>query len=182
MKRKAIIIPVLILALFFKPSYSQENEVLSLSLEDCIVKALKDNLRIAVEVYNPELADVSLTKAKELFMPRFNLGFGSQKSKNPSSWWIEATDVVITKYADYSVSLVQQIPTGGNLSLSLSSFKSDTNQGFQTINPLYRSTLRFDLTQPLLKGFGFKIGKKEIIIAQNNLDISNNQLKQVVAG
>ena len=180
MKRKAIIIPVLILALFFKPSYSQEDEVLSFSLEDCIVKALKDNLRIAVEVYNPGLADVSLTKAKELFMPRLNLGFGSQKSKNPSSWWIEATDVVITKYADYSASLVQQIPTGGNLSLSLSSFKSDTNQGFQTINPLYRSTLRFDFTQPLLKDFGFKIGKKEIIIAQNNLDISNNQLKQVL--
>jgi len=179
-KRKAIIIPVLILALFFKPSYSQENEVLSLSLEDCIIKALKDNLRIAVEVYNPELADVSLTKAKELFMPHFNLGFGSQRSKNPSSWGIEMTDVVITKYMDYSASLVQQIPTGGNLSLSLSSFKSDTNQGFQTINPLYRSTLRFDFTQPLLKGFGFKVGRKEIIIAQNNLDISNNQLKQVL--
>jgi len=177
---KAIIIPIFILVVFLRPSFSQEREVLSLSLEDCIVKALKDNLRVAVEVYNPELADVSLTKAKELFMPRFNLGFGSQQSKSPSSWWIEATDVVTTKYTDYSASLVQQIPTGGNLSLSLTNFKSDTNQGFQTINPLFRSTLRFDFTQPLLKGFGFKIGRKEIIIAQNNLDISNNQLKQVL--
>jgi outer membrane protein TolC len=179
-ERKAIVIPVLILSLFFKPSYSQEKEVLSLSLEDCIVKALKDNLRVAVEIYNPELADVSLTKAKEFFMPRFNLEFGTQKTKSPSSWWIEAADVVTTKYTDYSASLVQQVPTGGNLSLSLTSFKSDTNQGFQTINPLYRSTLRFDFTQPLLKGFGFKVGRKEIIIAQNNLDISNNQLKQVL--
>lgn len=180
MKRKAIMIPIFILILFFKPSFCEDSEVLALSLEDCIVKALKDNLRVAVEVYNPELADVSLTKAKELFMPRFSLGFGSQQSKNPSSWWIEAIDVVTTKYTDYSASLVQQIPTGGSLSLSLTGFKSDTNQGFQTINPLYRSTLRLDFTQPLLKGFGFKVGRKEIIIAQNNLDISNNQLKQVL--
>jgi len=177
---KAIIITIFILALFFKPSICQENEVLSLSLEDCIVKAMKDNLKIAVEVYNPELADVSLTKAKELFMPRLDLGFGSQRSRNPSSWWIEAIDVVTTKYMDYSASLVQQIPTGGNVSLSLTSLKSDTNQGFQTINPLYRSTLRFNFTQPLLKGFGFKVGRKEIIIAQNNLDISNSQLKSVL--
>ncbi len=180
MRFKAIIITIFILALFFKPSICQENEVLSLSLEDCIVKAMKDNLKIAVEVYNPELADVSLTKAKELFMPRLDLGFGSQRSRNPSSWWIEAIDVVTTKYMDYSASLVQQIPTGGNVSLSLTSLKSDTNQGFQTINPLYRSTLRFNFTQPLLKGFGFKVGRKEIIIAQNNLDISNSQLKSVL--
>ena len=57
MRLKAIIIPFLILGLLIKPSFCQEKEALSLSLEDCIVKALKNNLRVAVEVYNPELAD-----------------------------------------------------------------------------------------------------------------------------
>ncbi len=180
MRIKASFLPILILVLLFKPSFPEEKEVLSLSLEDCIVRALKDNLNVAVEVYSPELADVSLTKAKELFMPRFDLGFGNQRIESPSFWWLEQADTVISKYMDYSASLVQQIPTGGSFSLSLSGYNSDTTQGFQTMNPRYGSTLRFDLTQPLLRDFGFKVSRREIIIARNNLDISVNQFQSVL--
>ncbi len=180
MKKSFIL--VLILALFFRPSLSEEEEVLSLSLEDCVVKTLKDNLRVAVEVYNPDLADASLTKAKEFFMPRFDLDLGNQRLENPSYWWLEQadTDTVVSKSTDYSVSLVQQIPTGGNLSLDLMGNKYDTTQGFQLLNPRYGSTLRFNLTQPLLRGFGLKVSRREIIVAQNNLDISVNQFQSVL--
>ena len=178
MKKSFIL--VLILALFYRPSFSKEEEVLSLSLEDCVVKTLKDNLRVAVEVYNPDLADASLTKAKEFFMPRFDLDLGNQRLENPSYWWLEQADTVVSKSTDYSVSLVQQIPTGGNLSLALTGNKYDTTQGFQLLNPRYGSTLSFNLTQPLLRDFGLKVSRREIIVAQNNLDISVNQFQSVL--
>ncbi len=177
---KASIILVLILTLFFKPSFPQEEKVLSFSLEDCIVKALKDNLTVAVEVYNPDLADASLAKAKEFFLPRLDLGFGNERTENPSFWWLEQADVVVRKYADYSVSLVQQIPTGGNFTLGLTGYSSDTTAGFQIMNPTYGNTLRFNFTQPLLKGFGFNVSRREIIVARNNLDISVNQFQSVL--
>jgi len=177
---KSSIILVLILTLFFKPSFPQEEKVLSFSLEDCIVKALKDNLTVAVEVYNPDLADASLTKAKEFFLPRLDLGFGNERTENPSFWWLEQADVVIRKYTDYSVSLVQQIPTGGNFTLGLTGYSSDTTAGFQIMNPTYGNTLRFNFTQPLLKGFGFNVSRREIIVARNNLDISVNQFQSVL--
>ena len=180
MRMKASIILVLILTLFFKPSFPQEEKVLSFSLEDCIVKALKDNLTVAVEVYNPDLADVSLTKAKEFFSPRLDLGFGNERTKNPSFWWLEQKDVVERKYTDYSVSLIQQIPTGGNFALGLTGYSSDTTAGFQITNPTYGNTLFFDFTQPLLKGFGFNVSRREIIVARNNLDISVNQFQSVL--
>jgi len=179
-KIKASFISVLILVLLFKPSFCEEKDVLSLSLEDCIVRALRDNLKVAVEVYNPELADVSLTKAREFFAPRLDINFGNQRTENPSSWWLEQADTVINKNMNYSASIVQQIPTGGNLSLSLSGYRSETNTGFQLINPLYRNTLRFDFTQPLLRDFGSTVSKRGIIIARNNLDISVNQLQSVL--
>ena len=177
---KSSIILVLILTLFFKPSFPQEEKVLSFSLEDCIVKALKDNLTVAVEVYNPDLADASLAKAKEFFLPRLDLGFGNERTENPSFWWLEQADVVIRKYTDYSVSLVQQIPTGGNFTLGLTGYSSDTTAGFQIMNPTYGNTLRFNFTQPLLKGFGFNVSRREIIVARNNLDISVNQFQSVL--
>jgi len=180
MKRKMSFILLLILALVFKPSFSSEENILSLSLEDCVLKALKDNLRVAVEIYTPELAEVSVTRAKETFIPRFDLSYGTEQTENPSYWWIQATETMTSKYSDYSISFNQQIPTGGSFSLSLTSYKSDSNQSFQLLNPRYGSSLAFNFTQPLLKNFGFKVSRKEIIVAQKNLDISRNQLKSVL--
>ncbi len=178
MKIKKSLIFFLTVLTFFSGSFLlAEEEVLTLSLEDCILKALKNNLQIAVERYNPELADVSLSRARELFMPRFDLSYGTQKTENPPYWWIQGANTLVTKYKDYGLSVVQQIPTGGNFTLSLTSYKSDTNQSFQLLNPRYGSTLRFDFIQPLLRDFGFKVSRKEIIIAQNNLDISRRQLE-----
>jgi len=179
-KIKVSFISVLILILFFKPCYSQQEETLSLTLEECVIRALKDNLNVAVEVINPELADTSLTKAKETFMPRLDIGFGNERIANPSSWWLEQADTVINKDMNYSATIVQQIPTGGNFSLSLYNNRYETNSGFQVINPRYGSTLRFGLTQPLLKNFGFKVSRREIIVARNNLDISINQFEKTV--
>jgi len=179
-RKKATYIAVLVLVLLFKPCFSEEKDVLSFTLEDCIVKALKDNLNVAVEVYNPELADTSVTKAREFFMPRLDLNYGNQSRENPSYWWLEQADTVWNKDMDYSASLVQQIPTGGNFSLSLSNSRSETNAGFQSMNPRYGSTLTFNFTQPLLRNFGFNVSKREIIVARNNLDISLSQFKKVL--
>lgn len=180
MKIKASFMAVIILTLLFKPCYSEQEEVLSLTLEECVIRALKDNLSVAVEIINPELADTSLTKAKETFMPRLDIGFGNERVENPSSWWLERADTVINKDMNYSATLVQQIPTGGNFSLSLNNDRYETNSGFQVINPRYGSTLRFGLTQPLLKNFGFKVSRREIIVARNNLDISISQLEKTI--
>lgn len=180
MRKKRASILALILILLCAFSLSKGEETISLSLEDSIVKALENNLRVAVEVYNPELADVSVTRAKELFMPRFDLSYGTRRNENPSYWWIQAAETVEISLSDYALALVQQIPTGGSISLSLSSYRYKTNEGFQLINPRFGSTLQFDFTQPLLRNFGFKIGRKEIILAQRNLDISQSQFKAVI--
>jgi len=180
---KMCLIPALVLSIFsffLIPSFCSEEEVLSLSLEECVLKALKNNLNVAVESFNPEIADISLTRAKEFFMPSLGLGYGNEQNQSPPYWWLQGADTITTKLSDYSVSLTQQIPTGGNFSLSLSSYRSDTNQSYQLLNPRYGSTLRFDFSQPLLKNFGFNISRKEIIVARNNRDISLNQFKSVL--
>jgi len=180
MKKKMSLIILAMAVLLAEPALSWGEEPLSLSLEECILRALQDNLQVAVEIYNPEIADVTLTRAREVFMPRFDLSYGNRRTEEPSYWWIQGAATVTGSYRDYSLSLIQQIPTGGNFSVSLSGDKSDTNQAFQLINPRYGSTLRFEFNQPLLKDFGFKVSRKEILIAQNNLEISQHRLKSVL--
>lgn len=180
MKFKMSIIPFLLLFVLSSPCFCEEKEIISLSLEDCVEKALRNNLSVAVESYNPELAEYTLKRAREVFMPRLDITYGSQENQNPPYWWLEGVGIVKSKYSNYKTSLVQQIFTGGNLSLSLSGYKSDTNQSFQLLNPRFGSTLQFDFVQPLLKNFGPQVSRKEIIIAQNNWDISFHNLKAVL--
>lgn len=179
MMKKAAVLFVTVL-IFASAATPQESGTLSLTLEDSILKALKNNLNVAVEVYNPGRAGATLSKAKEMFYPGLEFSYDREDDKEPSYWWIQGAETLSSTYKSYRASLAQKIPTGGDFSLSLVSYKSDTNQAFQLINPRYGSILRFDFTQPLLKNLGPKVTRREIIVAQNNLEISRNQFKSVL--
>jgi outer membrane protein TolC len=182
-KIKLALTAVVILALVWTPLTGQtptEKKELPLTMEEAIVKALKNNLSLAVQIYNPAIAEETISQAKEYFYPQLQVGAQSQHTESASYWFLQGSTSVLDKMSDYSIALAQQIPTGGSLSLSFAGYKDDTTQAFQLINPRYGSTLRFDFTQPLLKNFGFKVSRQQIIIAQNNRDISNSQLESAV--
>jgi outer membrane protein TolC len=157
----------------------QEKEI-PLSLSECLEIALRNNLNVAVEVLNPQLSDLSVSRAQEKFMPQFLFGFGNQRTDTPSYSWLDATESVAATYLDYQAQYMQEIPTGGRFNISLYSYKSDTTAKFQTINPRYGSRLSFNFTQPLLKNFGFKNSKKEIFVAKNNVEISDARFQTVL--
>jgi outer membrane protein TolC len=159
---------------------SGQDDKISLSLEECIIGAIQYNLRIAVEVLNPEIADVSITRANEKYMPTLSFSTSNRETNTASYSWIDAAEEVRTTYSDYLVSLNQIIPTGGVFNITLDSYKNETNRRFQTINPRFGSTLAFNFTQPLIKNFGFKMNRREIIIAENTKDISDNLYQQTL--
>ncbi len=148
-----------------------------LSLDDAVLKALKNNLDLAVAVFGPAIAEETVSLAREVFLPQLQFSTQGQHNENPSYWFLQGSETVIDKLTTYGVSIAEQIPTGGNFSLSFENYTSNTTQAFQLINPRYSTTLRFDFTQPLLKDFGFKVTRRQIILAQNNLDISVSQLE-----
>lgn len=166
--------------LFLMTGALAQTKEKALSLEECILKAMKNNLGVAVEVLNPELADYSVLKAKEKFIPSLSFAYNTERTNEPSFSWIDAAENIATQYNEYYAQFTQLIPTGGELSASVYGYKNDTNRKFQTINPRYGGVLRFNFTQPLLKNFGFKISRKEIIVAKNNRDISESQLEKVL--
>jgi outer membrane protein TolC len=178
LKLKKIACLISILVLF--TGLLAHAEQISLSLEECIVRAMRNNLSIAVEVLNPEIADISISMAKERFMPNLSFGYNRQNTNTPSISFIEGDETLTSNYYDYSARISQIIPTGGSFSIALFSYKIDSNQKFQTVNPRYGSTVSFNFAQPLLKNFGTKINRNEIIIARNNKDISDNQFKTML--
>jgi outer membrane protein TolC len=175
------------LALLFPlVSFSQEKQekeeaVLALTLEDAIMRTLKNNYGVAIQVLSPEIADLSVARAREIFYPQLSFDYGSRDTKNASYSFLDASESVITKYYSYDAGVSQLLPTGGTLTASVTNYKNDTNSNFQTINPRYSSTLRFDFQQPLLKGFGPKMTKFNILISENNYQMSRNDLEATIA-
>ncbi len=178
--RKIGILILFIFCITITVQAQNEEKTLSLSLGNCIVKAMENNLGVAIEVLSPELADIAVAQAGEKFMPSLSLNFSKSDQNQASYSWLDASGQLQTTYNDYSLQVDQQIPTGGNLSLRLSSSMYDTNRTGMTINPSYRSTLRFSFSQPLLKDFGPKMSRKDIIIAKNNLMISEKDFKKAI--
>jgi len=151
-------IGIILFLTLFTVSFSlaqQEEQTLSLSLEDCILKA-------------------------EKFLPSLSLSYNKRDTVRTSASFLESSDIVSTIRGTYTADISQLIPTGGTFSIAIDGYKSDTSQRLQTVNPSYGTTLTFNFNQPLLKNFGFKINRREIIIARNNLDISESQLKRVL--
>lgn len=153
---------------------------ISLSLEDAIFRALKQNLNLVAEVYSLEKAGESVSLAKEVFFPSMQLSYENSRNEYPSTWWIQGSGTYITKNRIYSSNISQKIPLGGTFSVDISNYTTDTNQMFQLFNPYYNTQLRFSFVQPLLKNFGPKVARKEIIIARQNYEISEAQLKSQV--
>ncbi|MDD8014138.1 MAG: TolC family protein [Acidobacteriota bacterium] len=181
MRRKSFgILCALVLALTAGGFGRAEEKTLPLTLDESIARALKKNFAVAAQVLEPQIAEMVLSRAEEKFIPSMSFAVNKRNTETASYSWIDAEGSVKTRYNRYSGQLSQAIPFGGTLNLSLDSYKNDTNQNFQTINPRFGSTLTFDFTQPLLKDFGFNMSRREIIVARNNLDISQSQLEQMI--
>ncbi len=177
--RKRLIFLTIILS-FILGLYGESSKVLKLSLEQCITQGLKKNLDLNVEVLTYKESLESVTSSFGIFIPNLDLQYSERRTKSPSSSFLEGAEITKTDTSSYNLTLSQKLPTGADLSLNLQSSKTETNNRFYGFNPSYNTRLTLDFTQPLLKGFGPTVTKKEILIATNNKKAALYSLKQKV--
>ncbi|MCK7500492.1 MAG: TolC family protein [Comamonadaceae bacterium] len=153
-----------------------------MSLEECIVKALKDNLGVAIQVLGPQISAEGVNVAQDKFIPTLSLSARSSNTENASYSYIDSTsESTIDKTQNFTfINASQALPTGGTFTLDFTGYKTTTTRIGNTINPRYGTTLRFNLSQPLLKNFGPKIARREILIAKNNLGVSEENLRNTL--
>jgi outer membrane protein TolC len=140
------------------------------------MRTLKNNYAVAIQYLGPEAASLSVSQAKEIFIPTLGFGLNKRSTQSASFSWLDAAEQVKSSYSDVDFAISQLIPIGGTFSVSLAGYRNWSNSKFQTVNPRFGGTLRFDFRQPLLRGFGTKMTRYNIIVNQNNLQISENDL------
>jgi len=155
---------------------AEEPAVKPLTLQECVVRAIKHNLGVAVQVITTRQADLSVAQAGEKFLPTLSFDLYRDEQNSSSYSWMDASDISSTKSDSLSSKITQNMPLGGTVAFGLSSGSYKSNARFQTINPYYSGQLSFDWTQPLLRDFGWGTSRKDIVIARNANAIAENDL------
>ena len=182
MKKKSYLPPLILALALAAPGFGQDAKgILSMSLDECIVKALKDNLGVAIQILGPEISSEGVTRAQEKYIPTMSLSARSSSTEAASYSYLDASESLIDKSQNFTfLNASQALVTGGTFSLDFTGYKTTTNRTGQTINPRYGTTLRFNFSQPLLRNFGFKMSRREILVAMNNLGVSEENLKRTL--
>lgn len=179
MKRLILTTSLIFLCFCFLFPQEKKPEKTQLTLMDCMLKALENNLDISVEAFRPDISEYSIRQSREYFMPQLSFGYDNFSYNQPSNWYVEG-DVYSQKTDSYSLNLEQNVITGGRVTLSLSNSTTDTTRSLTIVNPTYSSNLRLNFTQPLLKNFGPNINRRDVKKAQNQRDISVFGLKSTI--
>ena len=149
----------------------------TLSLQDCLAIALKNNIALGIKVVQAERWEGLLSQAKEKFLPALTFELGKAETNSPSYSWIEAEGAISSDSRALSGQVVQALWLGGTFTLGIGTSQYKSNERFQTINPRYEGAVSFELVQPLLRDMGNRISRKGILIARNNRTISDNELQ-----
>src|SRR6202167_5422582 len=180
---------------------------LMLSLDDAISLALENNLNISVERFVPWISETQLLKAKAggipqsastqqvvlgsspsvSFDPIFTAGYNWYHSNVPVnnpfiSGTGTGTNILVVNQNSSAVNFgySQGFYTGTDLSVTLNTPRTATNEPDVFFNPSFAPVLTATLSQPLLNGFGILPNTRYIIEARNNIKIANSQFAQQV--
>ena len=149
---------------------------LPLSLADSIAIAVKNNLDISIEGYNPRLREQDLISAKAVFDPSafMELNYGNNRFPTTLNFFL-AQGLNQSAFANTNAGIREILPTGGTFELRYNTLIM--HPGFNTDNQDFASRPVLTLTQPLLRNFGLDANETNIKIAMGNRAIAQEQLR-----
>lgn len=171
MKKIIFVVCLFLVFISFGWGSMKKRAGLEMSLQNCMLHALNNNLDIAVASFDPEISNVSIRQAGEKYYPQLSLNYFTTNQTVPSTWGLEGNEYK-SKYDYMSFGLSQSIKTGGTLNFMLYNRASDTTRAFTNVNPSYFNEISLEFNQPLLKGFGKKISDYELLKAKNAKQIA----------
>lgn len=163
------------------PPLPPDGDLLEMTLEEAVARALEMNLDIQSARLNPEIQTYSLFAAQAAFAPTFSTTLGQNNSSQQSTSQLDGGARTSTDRLTFNTSISKPVPWyGGRLSARFNNSRTETNNSFSTLNPSFRSSLSLDYTQPLLVGFKIDNQRNALRTQEIQLEITDTQLQSQV--
>ena len=146
----------------------------TLTIKETILLALKNNLDITIEGFNPRIREMDIATAKAAFDPVFTGSVSDGRSRTHSNTAAFIPGALLSsdlRTFTYNLQLNDKLPTGASAQLAWTNQRQRTNSFSVNFNPGYTTGLTLTLTQPLLKNFGIDVNETPIKLAMNNRQI-----------
>jgi len=156
------------------------TEQLSLTLEQAIEMALKNNNDIESSRNDVKIADFSIRGARGVYDPLINAQTYYESRTTPTASTIGgAVDGKVTQRQVFSdLGVTGFVPRfGGSYDAVFINSRTDTTNRNATLNPQYPTSLVLTYVQPLFRNFRFDNNRRQIEIAKKNREISDSELK-----
>lgn len=153
-----------------------------LGLSEAVELALRYNLGLQTSRLDPEIAAEAVVGAAAPFDTRFNLNLVNplQRQTVQSLRQIEGGRVTTTDMVGVGGQVARDLEWGTQMQLSWNTNRSASSDPFRNFNPNVGSTLNLSVTQPLLEGFGARINRRPIIVAEHGYESSREGFRQQV--
>jgi outer membrane protein TolC len=153
-----------------------------LSVDEALTLALEQNLDLRVERINPLIQDTVVADSLSVYAPTLSTTVVGDDRDSPAANIFAGGEVRVTdRFLQDSVDVVQQVPwMGAQYSARWNGTRTSTTNIFSTFNPVLRSNLSLNYTQPLLRNFGIDGFRQQIAVTRANRDLSDIQLRRTV--
>lgn len=147
----------------------------TLTIEECIARALQKNFDLQVSTFNTDIARESLNVAQAAFEPTFNASVQRFVTQSAPAAGGRRSDTT-----DSRIGVGQLLPTGATVNLSASVDRSGGTSSGYPFNPAYNSDVALIVRQPLLRGAGTAYNRSFIQRARLGVDIARLNFKSDV--
>lgn len=154
-----------------------------ITLKQVIELVLANNPALAISHISLESAGHSVTAARGNFDPVFSLDMTKSKAATPIASAIggSSSGRLVNKEFSFTPKISGTSPwLGSTYSLTFADAKQESDSLFSMLNPQYPSSITFNLTQPLWRGLRIDAGRRALMVARKNMDLSSEQLRQDV--
>jgi outer membrane protein TolC len=160
---------------------NQAESQFNLSLQDAIGRALRNNLDIKVDSFNPGIREAQIIEAEAAFDPVI---FGQSQWSNTDEPLISQGFVLNGQSWENQIGVRRLLPTGATVQAAADVTYRDIYNGFGNFAPTlkhsYTTDINLQVTQPLFRGFGADVNLANVYLAQRDRKISLATFKRTV--
>jgi len=159
------------------------RESVRMSLSEIIQRTVAYNLDVKVASYDPAIEATRVIEADSRFDPTFfsNLQYQDSKILTPAQGLQQSNpfDPTVSRVTQFQAGLRQNLTGGGQVELRTGTQRIERNT-FIEPNPYYLNDLTLQVTQPLLRDFGFQVNDARTVIARNTQRVSLLELRRTI--
>jgi outer membrane protein TolC len=156
-------------------------QVRRLTADEAVRLAAENNLGIQISRFEPQIENLNIAQAQTGWTPTLNSSFQQNSNTSPPNSFLSGAQGALDSDQFSMTTQVQQLlPWGGTYAAGWDGARSTSNNFFSNFNPQLRSSLSFNYTQPLLRGFKVDNTRNQLQLSLKNREIADVSVRETL--